>query len=110
MIKLKNIIYILNCINYILLVNLKTITIKTIIRLKLFILYFILVVFECRSVLSRNRCPVLRVNNGRTRMRQGGRAIRITCNSPFKLVRGNEITNCIQGEWDSELPICARKF
>lgn len=92
------------------LVNLKTNTIKTIVRLKLFILYFILLVFECQSVLSRNRCPVLRVNNGRTRTRQAGRAIRIICNPPFKLVRGNEITNCIRGEWDSELPICARKF
>lgn len=92
------------------LANLKTITIKTIIRLKLFILYFILVVFECRSVVPRNRCPVLRVNHGRTRMRQAGRALRIICNPPFKLVRGNEITNCIRGEWDSESPICARKF
>jgi len=69
-----------------------------------------LIVFESRSAFIKNRCPPLRVYNARVRIRQSGQVARITCNSHFKLVQGNEIANCIRGEWDTETPICARKF
>lgn len=62
-----------------------------------------------KEVSSRIRCPPLQVENGRVRERQSGRA-RITCNSRFKLVRGNPTMNCIGGKWYGETPICARKF
>lgn len=69
-----------------------------------------LIVFESWAASIRNRCPPMRVNNGRVKTRQSGQVVRITCYPHFKLVQGNEIANCIRGEWDTETPICARKF
>jgi len=65
-------------------------------------------VLECDS-LSRSRCPAIQLDNGRVRLRSSGRTARITCESSFKLVRGNEMMNCVRGKWDAENPICASK-
>lgn len=74
-------------------------------------MYFIFLVFQCKSlVYSRNRCPLIRVNNGRVKLRSGGRIARITCNWPFRLVHGIDILTCVGGEWDYDTPICASKF
>jgi hypothetical protein len=66
-------------------------------------------VLECDS-LSRTRCPTIQLDNGRVKLRSSGRVARITCLPPFKLVRGNEVANCVRGQWDTENPICASKF
>lgn len=66
--------------------------------------------FECLSLSFRNRCPTIRLNNGRVRTRSSGRLVRVSCNWPFKLVRGREIMTCVGREWDYEYPICASKF
>jgi len=66
-------------------------------------------VLECDS-LSRYRCPTIQLENGRVKLRSSGRVARITCLSPFKLVRGNELATCVGGQWDTENPICASKF
>ncbi|VVC28456.1 Hypothetical protein CINCED_3A016241 [Cinara cedri] len=72
--------------------------------------FFLSIVFQCKSLslYNRRRCPSIRVNNGRVRLRSNGRLFRIICNYPFRLVHGREIMTCIDGEWDNELPICAR--
>lgn len=67
-------------------------------------------VFECVSSLFRSGCQAIRVNNGRVRTRSSGRISRVTCFTPFRLVRGNEVMTCVGREWDSEPPICASKF
>lgn len=66
-------------------------------------------VLECDS-LSRYRCPIIQLENGRVRLRSSGRIARISCLSPYKLVRGNEIATCVGGQWNIENPICASKF
>lgn len=59
----------------------------------------------------RNRgCPIIQLDNGRVKLRSGGRVARITCNRLFKLVQGSEIMTCVRGEWDTEFPICASKL
>lgn len=73
-------------------------------------LYFVFPVFECQSLSFRNRCPSIRLNNGRLRTRSSGRVVRVSCNWPFKLVRGNETMTCVGREWNYEYPICASKF
>ncbi|XP_025196296.1 uncharacterized protein LOC112595351 [Melanaphis sacchari] len=65
-------------------------------------------VLECDST-SRIRCPTIQLDNGRVKLRSSGRVARISCLSPFKLVRGNEIATCVRGQWDTENPICARE-
>lgn len=67
-------------------------------------------VLECDCLSSRTRCPTMRLDNGRVRVQSSGRSARITCLTPFKLVRGNQIATCVQGKWDTESPICASKF
>lgn len=73
-------------------------------------LFFGFPVFECQSLSFRNRCPAIQLNNGRLRTRSSGRVVRVSCNWPFKLVRGNEMMTCVGREWNYELPICASKF
>lgn len=64
-------------------------------------------VFECQSIPYRNQCPTLRLSNGRIKLRSSGRVARVTCRSPFVLIRGEETMTCVRGEWSTELPICA---
>jgi len=66
-------------------------------------------VLECDSLL-RNRCPNIELKNGRVRLRAGGRVARISCQPPFKLIRGYEEANCVRGKWDIDYPICASKL
>lgn len=76
-----------------------------------FSITFLVPVFECQLSFFRPiRCPSIRLNNGRIRLRSGGRIARVSCSSPFKLVRGKETITCVDGEWDSEAPFCASKF
>ncbi|XP_012230101.2 uncharacterized protein [Linepithema humile] len=51
------------------------------------------------------RCPTVRLNNGKIRIRARGRVIRFNCNEGFTLV-GNKYSTCVRGQWDTPIPVC----
>nr|XP_012148153.1 PREDICTED: MAM and LDL-receptor class A domain-containing protein 2-like isoform X3 [Megachile rotundata] len=53
----------------------------------------------------QNRCPVVRLANGKVRGRARGRIIRFSCYEGFILV-GNKYSTCIRGQWDTPTPVC----
>ncbi|XP_018393541.1 PREDICTED: uncharacterized protein LOC108772505 [Cyphomyrmex costatus] len=50
-------------------------------------------------------CPLIRLNNGRIRIRGRGRVARFNCFEGFTLV-GNKYSTCIRGQWDTSVPVC----
>ncbi|KAF7393160.1 hypothetical protein HZH66_008993 [Vespula vulgaris] len=54
---------------------------------------------------QQNRCPVVRLLNGRVRARARGRIVRFNCNDGYTLV-GNKYSTCIHGQWDTPTPVC----
>ncbi|EZA56986.1 hypothetical protein DMN91_011569 [Ooceraea biroi] len=51
------------------------------------------------------RCPVVRLNNGKIRVRAKGRIVRFNCLDGFTLV-GNKYSTCVRGQWDTPTPVC----
>ncbi|XP_070151654.1 uncharacterized protein [Polyergus mexicanus] len=51
------------------------------------------------------RCPVMRLNNGKIRVRARGRIVRFNCLDGFTLV-GNKYSTCVRGQWDTPIPVC----
>ncbi|KAK2578666.1 hypothetical protein KPH14_012155 [Odynerus spinipes] len=52
-----------------------------------------------------NRCPLIRLPNGRVRARARGRIVRFNCNDGYTLA-GNKYSTCIHGKWDTPIPVC----
>ncbi|XP_012054424.1 PREDICTED: MAM and LDL-receptor class A domain-containing protein 2-like [Atta cephalotes] len=50
-------------------------------------------------------CPMIRLNNGRIRIRSRGRIARFNCFDGFTLV-GNKYSTCARGQWDTSVPVC----
>ncbi|KAG5332369.1 C4BPB protein, partial [Acromyrmex heyeri] len=50
-------------------------------------------------------CPMIRLNNGRIRIRGRGRIARFNCFDGFTLV-GNKYSTCARGQWDTSVPVC----
>ncbi|GAB1867983.1 MAM domain-containing glycosylphosphatidylinositol anchor protein 1 [Camponotus japonicus] len=51
------------------------------------------------------RCPMMRLNNGKIRVRARGRIVRFNCLDGFTLV-GNKYSTCVRGQWDTPTPVC----
>lgn len=54
------------------------------------------------------RCPIVRLNNGKIRVRARGRIVRFNCLDGFTLV-GNKYSTCVRGQWDAPIPVCVSK-
>jgi len=59
-------------------------------------------------VLFSVRCPMMRLNNGKIRVRARGRIVRFNCLDGFTLV-GNKYSTCVRGQWDTPTPVCVSK-
>lgn len=55
------------------------------------------------------KCPLLRLKNGRVRFSSKGKMARFNCMRTYQLV-GVKYVSCIRGQWDAEVPVCVRKF
>ena len=74
-------------------------------RLTSFLLW-VLFLSQCNALfLMSNRCPVVRLLNGKVRARARGRIVRFSCHEGFTLV-GNKYSTCIQGKWNTPTPVC----
>ncbi|XP_043799535.1 uncharacterized protein LOC122718513 [Apis laboriosa] len=54
---------------------------------------------------TANRCPMVKLVNGRVRLRVRGRIIKFSCYDGFTLV-GTKYATCFRGQWDTPTPIC----
>ncbi|XP_014489529.1 PREDICTED: uncharacterized protein LOC106752378 [Dinoponera quadriceps] len=54
---------------------------------------------------KQNVCPVVRLQNGNTRVRARGRIMRYDCFEGYILV-GNRYASCVHGAWDTPVPVC----
>lgn len=53
------------------------------------------------------KCPLLRLKNGRVRFSSKGKIARFNCMRTYQLV-GVKYVSCIRGQWDAEVPVCVR--
>ncbi|XP_011298599.1 uncharacterized protein [Fopius arisanus] len=73
--------------------------------------YFLILLLAVLEVVANGpwnvslRCPSVSLKNGRVQIRKRGKTIRFKCLEGFTLV-GDRYSYCIQGKWDTALPIC----
>ncbi|TGZ46734.1 Uncharacterized protein DBV15_05495 [Temnothorax longispinosus] len=83
----------------------------TCVKMKCSSMILLLFVFFGQSIVRSwqfalsSRCPVMRLNNGRIRIRGRGRIVRFNCLDGFTLV-GNKYSTCVRGQWDTPAPVC----
>lgn len=66
--------------------------------------FFLVQCIDC-SWQVQLRCPLVRLNNGKIRVRARGRIVRFNCLDGYTLV-GNKYSTCVRGQWDTPTPVC----